>query len=954
MRLLSRAILTACFFFYSLFAFSQLNVTTASVAQDLAQKLVGDGIVISNVSFTGNLQMAGFFTNLGGTNITIDSGIILTSGRAQTGRGFIGVDGDGTTLAQNVLANSVWNLPGDPDLDAAIGFSGEDACVLEFDFMPLGDSIRFNYIFSSEEYTPAYACPGGSGFNDAFAFFISGPGLPGLKNIALVPGTSLPVSIFNVNNVVNAAGIPICPNNPQYFINNKLNVFFTHDGHTTLLTALEQVQPCQIYHLKLVISDVGDAQFDSGVFLQAKSLSSNIIQLNAQTQVDPQNNNYLVEGCNPGSFKIQRPQSDPSPLSVALSYGGDAINGVDVLPLPVTVTIPANQSSVTINVVPIIDNIPEGIERIVVYALAGCASGTPTDSVVIQIRDYDTLGITPRTTAVCKGSPIQLVAAAGYTSYTWNPDPTLNNTNIPNPVATPVAASSTYICTATLNNCNARDSAVITVKDLDFVSKTDINCRGDNTGEIRVAAGDYWIRPVEFSINGGPWQPDSVFQNLPVGSYIISIRDISGCTDNMTINLVQAYPDLNITNTVVTPASCSGAPDGTITINATGGNNPYSFSSDGVNFQSSNVFNLPGGSHTIVIKDANNCTDSRLINIPLNNIVTVDAGPDTTICEASSYVMPAVSNADSYVWTQASTLNNAAILNPTASPVTLTKYFLTATKGICSNIDSVTIDIRTAPVANAGTDAFICYGKTIQLNGSGGLSYQWSPSSYFISSTTVANPDVRPKSTIIYALFVKDQYKCQSLLADSVKITVTPSVKLSAGRDTIVALNQPLQLKAVELGTAVLTQFSWSPSTYLSDPFITDPVALFPVPAASAPWEYVYTVTGTTVDGCEATTGIRIKVYKGPDIYVPTAFSPNGDGKNDILKPINVGIKEFRFFRIFNRWGQLVFSSKDPSLGWNGKVKGVEQATSTFVWVAEGKDYNGNLVSRTGSVTIVR
>jgi hypothetical protein len=261
---------------------AQLQITGANNAAELAQKLVGDGVIISNASFTGNMLMAGFFNNIGGTNIGIDSGIVLTSGRAKTRLPDIGMNGDGVTAAQSVEANNRWGLPGDIDLATAIGLpvsSLRDACILEFDFIPLGDSIKFNYVFSSEEYTPAYVCS----YNDAFAFFISGPGIFGLKNIALIPGTSIPVSIFNVNDVPGGG----CPNYIQYYTDNRFNTFFTHDGHTKVFTARARVQPCQVYHIKLVISDVIDDELDSGVFLQAGSLTSNAIGLTNLTQTDP-------------------------------------------------------------------------------------------------------------------------------------------------------------------------------------------------------------------------------------------------------------------------------------------------------------------------------------------------------------------------------------------------------------------------------------------------------------------------------------------------------------------------------------------------------------------------------------------------------------------------------------------------------------------------------------------
>jgi gliding motility-associated-like protein len=932
----------------SSFAFAQLQVSPANTAQELAQKLVGDGVLITNISFTGNLLMGGFFNNLGGTNINIDSGIVLTSGRAMTGRnGPLGVNGNGSATAASSLATTSWNLPGDPDLGLEIGSSGtHDACVLEFDFIPLGDSIRFNYVFSSEEYTPAYACPGPGGFNDAFAFFISGPGITGRKNIALVPNTTIPVSIFNVNNVVDGSNIPVCPNNPQYFVNNKSNVYFTHDGHTTVLTALEKVLPCQVYHLKLVISDVGDFQFDSGVFLEAKSLSSNAIGMANQTQTDNQGNSYLVEGCVSGSFVIRRPRKDPTPLSVALSYSGSAINGVDVQTLPSIVTIPANDSFVIVNVVPIIDVIPEGIEDVIIYALAGCAAGTPTDSLRIQIRDFDTLGITPRNEIICNNTALQLTASAGYATYQWDPDPSLSNTNIPDPIATVATSPTTYYCTAILGTCHARDSTTLWVKKILFISKTDVNCTNGNSGSISVGSGGLWIAPFEFSLDGVNWQADSSFNNLTVGNYWVKIRDVN-CIDSIPVSVLQLFSSLAVNTTLITPAGCSGNPDGTITVAGSGGNSPYTFSLDGINYQAANVFNVKDGIYTVTIKDVNGCTSTTNAIVLLNNTVTVDATANISICEGTQYKIPAVSNATGFAWTPASSLDNASLLTPVATPPVTTWYYITATTGICSGTDSILITIRPAPIPDAGPDADICFGKTVQLNGQGGLQYQWSPSTFFTTPSNIRNPTVRPNNDITYYLSVTDINNCKSLVTDMVKITVTPAVKIFAGNDTLVAFNQPLQLQARELSNAGVTSYTWTAPDFLNNPNIANPVAI-------PPHDFRYIVTGTTLDGCEGADDILIKVYKGPDIYVPSAFTPNHDGRNDVLRPIAVGIREFRFFRIFNRWGNMIYSSKDPSQGWDGKIRGLEQSTGSYVWIAEAIDYKGNLISRKGVVTIVR
>ncbi len=920
----------------------QLQVTPASNAVQLAQKLVGAGVTISNVSFTGDLRMTGFFNNIGGTNIGIDSGIILSSGRAKTRPPDIGVDGDGSTAAQLITASSMWGLPGDIDLATAIGLpvtSLMDACVLEFDFVPLGDSINFNYVFCSEEYTPAYVCS----FNDAFAFFITGPGILGLKNIALIPGTSIPVSIFNVNDVPGGG----CPNNIRYYTDNRFNTFFTHDGHTTILTALARVQPCQVYHIKLVISDVIDDQLDSGVFLQAGSLSSNAIGMTNQTQTDSTGNSYLVEGCATGAFVVRRPRKDPTPLSVSLSYGGTAINGIDVQMLPAIVTIPANDSFVVVNVIPIIDGLPEGIEILKIYALAGCALGLPSDSTSIQIRDYDILSLTPDTAAICRNSSIQLIASSGYSIYQWNPDPTLNNTAIRNPIATPVNSNTTYTCTATEGTCQARDSVFIKLKDVEFISKLDVNCSRASTGNIKVAGGWEWNQPVEFSIDGFVWQADSNFYNLPVGVYTVRIRD-AFCNDSTIVSINQAFPDLIINNIGINGVTCTGGgADGVLNVTASGGSNPILYSVDGINFQASNLFTLPAGNYTVSIKDNNGCTNSQNASITLDNIITLDASKDTTICEGTSYLIPASSNAAVIAWSPSASLDNSAIPTPTASPVVTTLYKVIATTGICSRMDSIKITVNPAPVANAGEDISVCFGNTYQLNGSGGTGYQWFPSTYFTTNSNIASPSVKAKKDITYFLSVTNAFGCNSITPDAVDVKIIPVVKIFAGNDTVAAINQPIQLKVVETSMAGVTQYAWSPGSFLNNAGIANPVAILP-------YDLHYIVTGTTPEGCEGSDDILIKVYIGPEIYVPSGFTPNNDGLNDLLKATAVGIKEFRYFRVYNRWGQIVFSTRNPSTGWDGKINGIEQPTSTFVWMAEAVDYKGNLLSRKGVTTIVR
>lgn len=932
-------------------AHGQLQIVPSNSAMALAQKIAGEGVTVSNAVLTGGSNAKGFFINISNTLIGIDSGVVLTTGRAKTSGLQEGLDGDGFSAAASVDASTAINTPGDADLAATINVpSGNtrDACILEFDFVPIGDTIRFNYVFSSEEYTPEFVCD----FNDAFAFFISGPGITGLRNIALIPGTTTPVSIFNVNNVQDPFD-PLCPNNQSYYVNNTSNLYFTHDGHTTVLTAISEVQPCQTYHLKMVIMDVGDALFDSGVFLEAGSLRSDPLKIDSHNPLNEFNLPYLAEGCVSGAIHVTRSRKKPYPQALSLVFGGTAVNGVDVAPIPVTATIPANDSVVIIPITAIADLVPEGHETLKIYIANSCAT-IFSDSIIIELRDIDLLSITPADSVrICRNSSIQLIAADGYINYAWTNAATLSSNSIAGPLATPNSTGTNYICTATIGNCTARDSVLVQWKTISLQSKTDIPCNGGATGVITVT-GTGWDDAVNYAVNNSPFQAGNSFTGLPVGTHWVKVRDGSGCIDSIPVNLVQSFPDL-VLSANPTAATCSITPDGSIEVIASGGNGSYSFSSDGSTYQSNNILIVPEGSHTVYAKDGNGCITSLTpVIVPKINTVTLDAEPDTNICEGTTYTINAASNASIISWTPVTALTNTNSLTPTTSTTDTIKYYVTATFGTCTRTDSIVINVWPAPIPDAGDDIAICFGITAQLSGSGGQEYQWTADPTYVSPTNISNAVVKPAVTSTYYLNVTDIHGCHSLQHDEVMVKVTPSVKVSAGRDTLVAIDQPLQLHAVETNNSGVTNWEWSATSFLDNPFIASPVAIFTSPVITPPYEYIYTVTGTTPEGCQGSDEIKIKVYKGPEIYVPSAFTPNGDGKNDKLVALPVGIKEFKFLRIFNRWGQLVFTTQNPSRGWDGTVTGIDQPTGVFIWSAEGIDYLGKTVTRKGMTTLIR
>jgi len=232
-------------------AFGMIIKDTVS-AENMAQSLVGSGVEIDNIIFTGSAQATGTFTGGSAAGIGIDSGIVLTSGFAS--------NLDGTTNTTTGITGGNGG-GGDADLAGLIpGFSINDATILEFDFKSEGDSAFFSYVFGSEEYNEYV----NSSFNDVFGFFFSEIG--GSKtNIALVPGSTDPVTIDTVNNDVNG---------PLYNNNDAGEHPFEYDGFTDVFTAkIFDLEKDTLYHLKLAIADAGDSSLDSGVFLKAGSFS---------------------------------------------------------------------------------------------------------------------------------------------------------------------------------------------------------------------------------------------------------------------------------------------------------------------------------------------------------------------------------------------------------------------------------------------------------------------------------------------------------------------------------------------------------------------------------------------------------------------------------------------------------------------------------------------------------
>lgn len=163
-----------------------------------------------------------------------------------------------------------------------------------------------------------------------------------------------------------------------------------------------------------------------------------------------------------------------------------------------------------------------------------------------------------------------------------------------------------------------------------------------------------------------------------------------------------------------------------------------------------------------------------------------------------------------------------------------------------------------------------------------------------------------------------------------------------AGNDTIAAAGQPVQLHA----TGGLS-YTWSPANLLNDAFSATPIAVLNN-------TQIFTLKAATPEGCESYDDVEVKIYKGPDIYLPNAFTPNGDSRNDIFRGIPVGLQEFNYLKIYNRWGQLVFNTSDYRNGWDGNWLGQKQPGGVYVVMVKGKDYKGNIIEKKATVMLIR
>ena len=481
-----------------------VNNTSYTASYMVEHYLISGCLEDSLVKFTGNSRQIGYFQG-GSSTIGYHSGIVLSSGNAK--------DAEGPNSYYNNQTDYS-GVDGDATIDAIVSpYESQDAAVLEFYFKPSSNTVSFRYTFASEEYNEWV----GSTYNDAFGFFLTGgPENYNNKNLALIPGTSTPVTINNVNNGWAAAdSCGTGPGSfPTYFRDNACTVSGSYpyniecDGMTTVLTASATVTPCKWYHIKLVVADVSDGIYDSWVFLEANSFSSGSGV--AMSVANPTGTKHSYEGCTSSITFTRTDTVDTSaPINVSYSMGGTTTSGTDYTAPQNPVTIPIGVNSVTIPLYTNSDGVTEGIESIIITVTAG---GCPCNPDIIKdtIFLHDFVGVSAHIQeadqSICNGASVTLhgvVTAGNYYQYSWSSSGGMATVHTQNITVSPT--STTYYYLLVRDSCEnvARDTVRITVNTFSSIPTSatatpSTICNGESTtlavvgGSLGTGATWHW------------------------------------------------------------------------------------------------------------------------------------------------------------------------------------------------------------------------------------------------------------------------------------------------------------------------------------------------------------------------------------------------------------------------------------------------------------------------------
>ena len=1005
-----------------------MAVTTGQTAQQLAEVIAGNGVLVSNASITGSPQAIGAFTTgANPTGLNVGSGVVFGTGNV--------VD---YSQNQGIFASTILGTPGNPYLANLANITSADALTLEFDFVPNADWVSFDYVFGSEEH-PTFSC--NPTYNDIFAITVQGVSVPLVETlITLIPGSTTPVSIGTVNN--QGCG------NANYFVDNTTlnSQFVVFGGFTTVLRAEMAVICGETYRLRMMISDGGDETFDSGCFVAENSLTTGSVVVETATAAA---DSTAYEGCNDANVTLTLngpPLTQDFPVPIWIS-GSTAEWGVDYDPITnlnttdSTIVIPAGSNTVAFDISPINDNIPEGLEYIEFVVITSTCG--LTDTFRIYINDLDPIITqTSNDTTICTGNAnvwSQATGGGGLYTFTWDNGFGAGASISPAPTQTTVYHVSVE------DNCGSTavvDSVTVTVDDgpTPFAGNDVSVCIGGsvllNASSNAPGSTFDWIPATDLSATNvyNPLSTPQVDME-----YIVTVTRPDGCSNDDTVLVTLTPPP---TSAFSLPAvGCASTP---LLVNYTG--NASAAAQYQWNFDGGIVTNGSGigplavywqtpGVYTVDLTVAwNGCVATNETNqIEIFGPPAVDAGSDISFCSGDSGpIGSAPLGGVTYNWSPingvddpTASLTLVELINPTHDTQVI-DYVLMAQEQGCKSWDTVAVTVFATPTA----EFVIPDGKCFPVNNfdlsaagyfgdSATFAWDFGPVG-FPASSTIQNPQgvifnapgAQPVTLVVtdntcssepfvgmidvYAMPVAEfssdvvdgcepltvVFENQSVHTSSSLYKVwnfgdggsatesNPGHTYEAGvysvnlsvvtgegcadditkNAYIQAYHKPTALfsmdeKVLDILDPTVTVTNLADSVVSSEFTFNEPYG-DQITAMQTAYEYpdtgAYSITQivTTANGCLDTISGTLEVKPHYTFYIPNAFTPDDNTKNEKWIPQGESVIDFNM-TIYNRWNQEVFYSASLDNAWDGSFNGKIAPQGVFTYKIETVDVLG-------------
>lgn len=849
---------------------------------------------VENVTFKGPDIARGTFTK-GSASINMEDGVILSTGDVRNSHG----PNEQTNVSTEFSAAAG---QGDNDLSTLLRRMGSastlvrDVAVLEFDFTPTTEELSFQYAFASDEYCDFVD----SDFNDAFGFFISGPGINGPFenrgiNIALVPGTNDFVAINSVN----------YRSNKEYYNNNRplfqgqngsgcrfFELFdspaakndIEYDGFTEVFTARATVIPCETYHIKLAVGDVQDKKYDSAVFLKANSFNlGDPAELGTEvTDAVFPDSNIVYESCQESFFVFKRTEdsdiSRPQKVEFVISPNSTATPYDDYSPITSPVIIPAGKDSIKVPMLIYKDDINEGNESIIFELETACTcENIETELIIAEPVEFE---VNLANVSTCDGGIINLApdieGGIGELTYEWSTNATTAT------IEETVNGETTYMVTVT-DQCDISQEAEVTVtieEPVATLSGAVLVCNGERDGEIEVNFTGSGPFSLEYEIDGETKNISNIEEStflLPVeaaGTYKAISMEANVCDGSASGEAEFVVTEVEAVFAFSNP-NCFNTTDGFIAVDMDEDEATYTYDWN-TGADDATIENLEAGIYSVLVTNELGCSDTKEIELvapsEITTKITANGIANCYNPNGGSIELEVEGGSPGYTFDWNNGLSGNQ--NPTDLEGGIYKVNIEDANGCVINASVEVSSDLTPPVANAQVNEIIsCINDEVTLETVGtsvgsDFSYSWLKSDNMGIATgefyTTQNPTVNSGGT--YTLEVlNNENGCTATTAVVVTANVDPpAMNILAPEE----LNCKLEM--VEL-TGQITQkmddysINWTSN---DGNFASDRSSL--TPSIDAPGTYELEITNNE-NGCVNQMSVAvIQNIKTPEVKVET------------------------------------------------------------------------------------